>query len=471
MTPEQSPPARRRPGRLRRWLLRPFVWGLVLLLAAAFGLYELAQSRFARERALALAVARVSDFLHRPVTIGSAEYSLIPWADVVLRDVRIPGPHPGDPPLATAEMVHVVLPWADLRRRIVRLEQIEAVRPRVHLIFNPDGTSNLPQFGTPGGGPRRFEVRIGHVVVQDGEFELNQRRVQFSLDARAIWGRMTGSGRRLDAMVTAQEVETDLPGARPYRATVSGKGSLLLDGGRFEIAAARVAGPDLSARASGTISWRGGARVDLRFDADGAAAIANRLGYLAEPIGGGFRVADGRVLVDPHSWSYAGTVTSPRVDFREWTVTGLEARLDGHPTGLTIGVARASYGGGSIAGKVSVDTASNSPRGKPVALDLAFREVAVESVLETEKAPLHGLSGAASGRLVYRCNASAALAGSGRAEVKVAARSATLGLPVDGQGTLAIAAGVITSRDIRLTAPQQSATGELAVDLKRRSGR
>ncbi|HEY8019890.1 MAG TPA: hypothetical protein VIH93_02245, partial [Thermoanaerobaculia bacterium] len=469
--PPDPRPERRRPGRLRRWLLRPFVWGLVLVVALACGLYELAQSRFARERVLALAIARTSDFLHRPVTIASAEYSLFPGADIVLHDVRIPGPHPEDPPLATAELVHVTLPWGDLRRGIVRLESIDVVRPHLHLIFNPDGTSNLPKLGAPGGGPRRFEVRIGRILVQDGEFELNQRRYQLSVDARAIWGRLIGSGRRLDALATAQEVSTSLPGGRPYRVSYSGKGSLLLDRGRLELATARIAGPDLEAQVRGTISWRAGAHVDLRFSGTGESRIANRLGYLDEPLGGRFEIAGGRVLVDPHAWSYAGRVTASRIDFREWTVTALAADLDGRPKGLAIGVRRAAYGGGSIAGKVFVDTASNAPRGKPVELDLGFRDVAVETVLDTEKAPLHGLSGAGSGHLLYRCSSAAMLAGSGHAEVRIAARSAALGLPVDGQGTVALARGILTSRDIRVTAPRQAATGELTVDLARRSGR
>ncbi len=470
--PPSEPPTSRRPGRLRRWVLRPFVWGVVLLLALGFGLYELAQSRFARERVLALAVARTSDFLHRPVSIGSAEYSIFPAADVVLHDVRIPGPRAGDPPLATAQLVHIALPWGDLRRRIVRLEAIDVVRPRVHLIFYPDGRSNLPQFGNPGpGGPRRFDVRIGRILVQDGTFELNERRYQLSVEARAIWGRLVGNGKRLDALATAQEVVTTLPGGKPYRVTYSGKGSLLLDRGRLEIAAARVAGPELEAQVHGTISWRRGAHVDLAFDGEGESRIANRLGYLDEPLGGRFRITGGRVVVEPRTWSYGGLVTSPRVDFREWTVTGLAAALDGGPKGLSIAVRRAAYGGGAIDGKVFVDTAANVPRGKPVDLDLAFRDVAVETVLEVEKAPLRGLSGAAAGRLVYRCSSAAMLVGTGRAEVRIAARSAALGLPVDGAGTLALSRGILSSRDIRVTAPRQAATGELAVDLTRRSGR
>jgi len=473
-TPD-APPDRRRPGRLRRWVVRPFVWGLVLLFLLVVGLYELVQSRFARERVLALAVARTSEFLHRQVTIGSAEYSLVPWGDVVLRDVRIPGPRPGDPPLATAELVHVALSWGTLRERVVELDEIDVVRPRLHLIFNPDGTSNLPQLGARGpAGPRRFDVRIGRVLVDDGEFELNQRRVQLSLDARAVWGRMAGSGRRLDAMATAQEVEVDLPGARGYRASVSGKGSLDLDRGRFEIAAARVAGPDLRARASGVVSWRRGPHVDIRFDGDGESRLANRLGYVADPLGGRFAVAGGQVLVDPGAWSFGGVVTSPRVDFREWTVVNLTARVDGGPRGVAVGVRRASYGGGAIDGKVFVDLATASPRGRPVSLDSSFKDVAVETVLEDEKAPLHGLSGLASGRFVYRCSSSAPLAGSGRADVRVAAssdRSGLAGLPIEGQGMLALAGGSLTSKDIRLTAPRQAATAELAVDLGRRSGR
>ena len=72
-----------RPGRLRRWVLRPAVWALAALaLAIALARLFLA-SDFARERARDLLEARLADALERPVRIGRVDFSLLPLGLVV----------------------------------------------------------------------------------------------------------------------------------------------------------------------------------------------------------------------------------------------------------------------------------------------------------------------------------------------------------------------------------------------------
>ena len=231
--PAPPPAPRRRPGRVRRWVVRPFVWGLLLVVALLAAGLLLLQSRFAREQALARMVTQASQFLGgRKIQIGSVDYTFFPPA-VEVSNLVVPGPRPGDPPVLRVPFARLQLAIRDLQGRVFDLEQIEAVRPEVYLQVNPDGSTNLPafNFGQGGGGNRRLDVRIGHILVQDGVFRLNERHSALSLDARAVWGRLTGrgdrggeGGNRLDALVTAQEVRTTLPHARPYRFTVSARG-------------------------------------------------------------------------------------------------------------------------------------------------------------------------------------------------------------------------------------------------------
>ena len=62
---------RRRPGRLRRWLLRPLLWGLAFLSLALPLAVVLLQSGFVSQRLAGLLEDRLSERLQRPVEIGS----------------------------------------------------------------------------------------------------------------------------------------------------------------------------------------------------------------------------------------------------------------------------------------------------------------------------------------------------------------------------------------------------------------
>src|SRR5262249_32015173 len=184
---------------------------------------------------------------------------------IELRGVVIPGPTPKDPPFATAELLRIEVPWGYLRHNIVRLEQIEAVHPTLYLEFRPDGSTNLPRFRTQGGGGQsHLQYQIGRLLVQRGEFRLNQRRVAFDLAARSIWGRLVGPRtNHLEGLVTAQEVRLSLPDGHPYPVTFSGKVTLLGERGLLRIPAVRVSGADLRANASGWVGWKGANRVEL----------------------------------------------------------------------------------------------------------------------------------------------------------------------------------------------------------------
>jgi translocation and assembly module TamB len=476
-------PARRRPGRVRRWVVRPFIWGLVLLAVLIAAALVFLQSRYARHQLAARLIAAVSEKIGRPVEVGDVDYTFFPLS-LELHDVVIPGPTPGERPVARIPLARVQATWRDLRQRVVRLDQVEAVRPEIYVRIDPDGSTNLPRWRTERQGPRRFEVQIGRILVQDGTFQLNERRVPLRVDARAVWGRVLGQadragegGERLDALVTAQEVVTRLPDANPWPATVSAKATIVPSEGRLHITSARIAGPDLQAQVEGTVQWKGEEkRVSVDIDANGATPLLNRLGYLKEPIEGLFAF-QGSARVQGRQVLYGGTVTSPRMAILDREFRGIEAQLSGGRERLEVDLLRAEYAGGRIEGPISIPFQDEGRPGTAVEMELTLAGLGLQPLLQDqfpgEDIPVvSGLAGRVRGTLAYDFDSREPLGGSGFADLRVEAVQQAGGLPLAGDLPIDIEEGVLSSGDLRITAPGQDLRIDgFQFDLQRLAGR
>ena len=454
--------------------MRTLFWGLLLLVVLVAGTYLFLQSGLAHRRAVALTVARLSQFLQRDVTVGSVDYDFFPLA-FELHDVVVPGPRPSDPPVARVPLVRAQFSWRDLRERIVRLEQIEVLRPQIYIRLNPDGTTNLPELRARGGGQSRFRVEIGRILVQDGVLGLDELRLPLDIDARAVWGRLVG-GRtpdgkvHLEGLVTAQELVTTLPKAKPYPTTLSAKGSF--EPGRIRLGTVRFSGPDLQAQVNGSFAWQGGGKRQLALQAvaDGSARLAGRLGYVHEPIDGPFHF-DGRFDLRDRDWGWSGNVSLPRFRYENRVLTAIAARLVGSREDLVVNVDQARYAQGALEGRVTVHIdetrgAKNARGargdGKPVDVDLDFRGLDIQALLRDqfveEGVPdlLASLSGGLTGELVYAFRAGDVLGGSGRVSARAQGVQALEGrIPLAGDLQLGIERGVVSGRDLQLAAPAQ----------------
>ncbi|HEX9944451.1 MAG TPA: translocation/assembly module TamB domain-containing protein [Thermoanaerobaculia bacterium] len=462
-------------------MVRPFVWGLLLIAVLVVGSLFFLQSQYAQRKALHRIVAQVSEFLGRTIHVSRIEYSFLPPA-LELYDVTVPGPRPTDPPVARAPLVRIQIDLKDLEGRVVDIEQVDIVRPEVYFQFNPDGTNNLPQFRFHRGGRKRFDFRIGHILVQNGTFRLNERKLPLALDAKGVWGRVTGradrageGGSRLDALLVAQDIVTALPRARPYAFTASVRGSILPDRGQVRIANARIAGPDLRGRATGLVNYRSeNRRVEVTIDADGQARLVNRLGYMEKPVEGPASVR-ARVEWTPQAWSYSGDASSPRLATFDRVIQDIQASFTGGRERLDVEVERSRYAQGTVSGLIAIDTRHEGP-GTPVALDLDYADLAIHQVISDqfpgEELPIvSGISGRARGTFEYRFNSEAPLAGTGRTEVHVRGTSET-GLPIAGTLPITLDRGVVSGRNLHLTAPGQDITSTgFTYDLERGTGR
>jgi len=469
-TAEEVSP-RRRHGRVRRWVVRPFVWGLLLVVSVLAVAYLFVESQFAHGRAVDMVKARLSTALGRQIQVGAVDYSFAPLA-FEMHDVVVPGPRPGDPDFARVAMLRAEFSWRDLRQKVLRLEQIEVVDPHIYIRFNPDGTTNMPALQSRKDAPRRVEVQIGRVLVQGGTLQLDETRLPLEIDARTIWGRLIGQaerggegGRRLDAQLIAREVVTTLPSARPYPFLLSVQGSY--EPGDIRIANASIrGGPHLTARAQGRFTWQGQNRqLALRIAADGSARLANTLGYMEEPIDGPFSFR-GRFDLVRRDWRLTGRVRSPHIAVLNRDLRGIEADLLGTRERLDVDVRRAGYAGGTVAGDVAVLLAGEQgPAGRPVELDLEYQNLALQPLVHDqfpgEDVPLvDELAGRVSGTLRYRFFHREMIHGNGVADVRLSGVRTEAGrIPLSGHAPLTLRGGVVTSDSIRLTAPSQEIQG------------
>lgn len=128
-------------------------------------------------------------FFQRQVTVREVRWRLWPLEAEVL-GLSVAGEKTGAPPFLEVPRI-VAAPalqplW--LQRIVLARLRIEAPRIRVHAYA--DGGDDIPKFGgrTPGG----FELRVRRLVIEDGAFQLDHRRVPLEVDLPDFRGRLAG---------------------------------------------------------------------------------------------------------------------------------------------------------------------------------------------------------------------------------------------------------------------------------------
>ncbi|MCB1033688.1 MAG: hypothetical protein KDD47_07630, partial [Acidobacteria bacterium] len=197
MSPEPILPASegaktkpRRRGRWRRRFLRFGLWvtaGVALLL---FFSVVTVRSQRAREQLRLYLEDELSRRTQREVTLDQVGFGVLrPVLD--LRGLRISGAGPADPPLLTVERLRFQASLLDLWRRNWRLQQVEALRPRITLRTGPDGRIDLPRWG---GGRQGRKLDLRTLVVEEGAFILDELEIPLNLSAEDVRGRLLGDG-------------------------------------------------------------------------------------------------------------------------------------------------------------------------------------------------------------------------------------------------------------------------------------
>ena len=171
--------------------LRGFLTLLLLIFVAIIGIFLWLSSSAFEQIARNRIIAQLEE-----ATGGRVEIAAFHWKplnlDAEADDLIIHGHEPStEDPYVRVARLHANFTIFGLFTPRIHLRQLEITKPAIHLLFNLDGTTNIPQ-------PKRthsadktsldeiFNLEVGHPMVTDGVIRINSLRRQFALDAHDL---------------------------------------------------------------------------------------------------------------------------------------------------------------------------------------------------------------------------------------------------------------------------------------------
>jgi uncharacterized protein involved in outer membrane biogenesis len=159
--------------RKRRWGRRIVIALVVLVVPLVVGYFVATSEPFFK----GVILPRVGKSLNAKITVTDA--SIKPFSHVVLRGVKVETT--GSEPLALVQEARVRHSLMDIVRGNIKVQEIAAISPVIHIVKNPDGTSNLDPLlkSEKGRKPRKPSERkkepasppkidIGQIKIENG---------------------------------------------------------------------------------------------------------------------------------------------------------------------------------------------------------------------------------------------------------------------------------------------------------------
>ncbi|HEY6066083.1 MAG TPA: hypothetical protein VIY96_07985, partial [Thermoanaerobaculia bacterium] len=437
--------------------MRLFFVVLIFLLLAGYAVWNSVRFQTLFQ---GVSQTRLSEALGRPVTFRQVEFRFLP-PSLRLADVRIGNdPRLPDEPFLSAAEVSIG-GGISLSGQELRLGRIRALRPKISLVQFPDGSWNLP----PGiNRPARkggLKVKVGEVVVQQGEFELAGRRMSIDVALQDFTGNLASIGEdHYSGALASRRMTLRLPDAEPIVSDLMTR--FHMEPGRgivFETA--RLRGSFGTLDAAGTIETGGTRKTTLIASGDVSITeieriFHSRLGFL-----GNGRI-DARVEIPPEGdFRIAGHVSSPRIDAKGFPLENVEASVDARPNELVAKIERGSYAGGDATGVVRIASLVAKPRLFTVAIEA--HGLSLERFFADLALPGVGLTASADVTLALRFAEEAGIEhadGGGELELHPGSGASIVagrhGLPTGGGGPLSVANGRIGFEGVTLKLPQST---------------
>jgi translocation and assembly module TamB len=448
---------------------------LVVLLFVGLALYSIWNSDRFQTLLQGASQARLSELLERKVEFRQVSFRMFP-PSVQLADVRIANdPRLGGAPLLAAEEL-TIGGGLSVRRGELRFGRVRAVAPRLSIVQFEDGTWNLPpglvKPAAKGGGG--LEVRFGELVIQQGVFELDGRRM--GIDAKMEDFAVQVAARpneRYRAELACRRATLKLPAAEPLVFAFDLKARL--DPARGAWIESLAANGDFGAlRASGSVENFQAPASTLAFSGDVKVEEIERV-FRAELGFSGTASLRGQLSTAPATGlRVTARVASPRIVGGEFPLEDFQATVTARPDTLLARIDRARYAGGEATGALRIENLDKA-RGavQPMTLSLDAKDVSVERFFGDIKLPGTGLSGAASIAATLRWAEGGITRASGAASVAIAPGPAAslvrgrFGVPTSGGGSLPIVDGRIgfEGTPFRFPATTLELTGGLRIGV------
>lgn len=318
-------------------LLRRIIYALAGLAVLAVALVLVARAVLASDLVRSALEQQLSAWLGEPVRIGEARASLTPRVSLDLRNITV-----GDPPAVELGSVRVVTGIRGLlARRVVDAEVVVA-----------DSRMELPlPFAIVAAAPRLTEEE----PAPDRAFTIESIR---TIEFRNV--RVTGNGRELSLDMTSS-----------------------IEGDRLHVAAMSVGAAASRIEASGELTSID--RMQGRFDARASRLDVAEMVAIASALGerDSATVPAGRDdgADAPH---FVVALTAPAARFGSWDARDVTTMLDITPGRLVASPLALGLAGGTVSGRVDVDTSSPTPH---LRMTGRLEGVTVEELMGPEGAP------------------------------------------------------------------------------------
>ncbi|HUS19970.1 MAG TPA: translocation/assembly module TamB domain-containing protein [Terriglobales bacterium] len=248
-----------------------------VILAAIFLIVVLGAAWYLRsDRFLQVVRSRVVDELER-VTGGRVELKRFTWnlsqLEFVAEDLTIHGLEPPDvAPYAHIDYLKVRVKILSVFQREIGLRFVGAARPMLHIIVNPDGTTNqpVPKIKREGKGSPLdvlFQLAIDRLEMAQGELLWNDYKIPLDLKAEKVSAEMTYdlAARRYDGRLSVGGSLFTYGNYRPLTSNAELQIGLVRN--EAEIKSFRWASPGSQMEASGRIRNLDDPEIDLAYTA------------------------------------------------------------------------------------------------------------------------------------------------------------------------------------------------------------
>lgn len=435
------------------------LWG-ILLLFLIFASYAVWKSERFQNLIQGVSQSRLSEALGRPVTYQTVDFRVFP-PSVRLAAVRVGNDPRLTGPLLAAEEVSIG-GGVSLVGGELRLGRIRAVRPHIVLVQFADGTWNLPPgLSKPASrGGSGLSVRIGSVLVQEGVFELDGRKMRFSGRLEDFTAQLNSrSGNRYQGSLVARRATVRVADSEPIVAALSlrftddPKKGVTIDDLTVEGKVGRI-------RATGSLE--NPARPNLVFDAAGDVSVdeVERVFHVELGFSGQGRVSARVEVPTDGPFRLTGHLDAPRITAPPFTLEDISANVTANAESLVAQIERAGYSGGRASGSFRIANLAGKPQ--PMTLALEAQGVSVERFFGDIGLKGTGLSGGATIAVALRWAESGITRADGGGSLRIDAGSASslvpgrFGVPISGGGPISIVKGKIGFEGVSIRMPQST---------------
>ena len=231
-------------NRLIRIAIRTAIVVAVLLIALSIAALVIFHSAWFHEKVRQRVIAEIEKSTGGRVDLGNFSFDS-QRLTFTLGPLTLHGKEPaGDPPLLTVQSVTIGLRIVSMLERKVDLLSARADRPVIHVVFYPDGTTNLPTSPVRSSSNWAEDVinlGVGHYDVDDGILDFDDRVIPINLHGEQLRLRMDFELQRLRyrGELASRRVRAALPQSGALDMDV--ESAFAFDKSRIEISRLRLA--------------------------------------------------------------------------------------------------------------------------------------------------------------------------------------------------------------------------------------